>query len=145
MNKLIIAALLSTFSMAEVVNVTKEKSTSICESYINETKAFEKNMKDDEVSKKTLEFYKEKILVHCGSISAKVKFDKKVFAELMTKEQNATVPECRMAIHMASEYSKNKEQSEILVAAHRENIADNCGSIVAGHVSAYCLYGDEED
>jgi len=143
MNKLIIVALLSTFSMAEVATTTKVKSSSICESYINQTKAFEKTMKQDEVSKKTLEFYKEKMLVHCGSLTAKMKFEKKSFVEMMMKSDKATVPECRMAIDMAAAYSKNKEQSEVLVAAHRENIADNCGSIVASHVSAYCLYGDE--
>ena len=144
MNKLIIATLLSVFSMAEVVNTTKVKSISVCESYVNQTKAFEKTMQQDEVSKQTLAFYKEKMLVHCGSMTSKVKFEKKKFAEMMSKDENTTVPECRMAIDMASQYSKNKEQSELIVAAHRENIADNCGSIVASHVSSFCLYGDEE-
>ncbi len=139
-----LVALLSVFAMAEVVNTTKVKSISVCEAYINQTKAFEKTMKQDDVSKKTLAFYKEKMLVHCGSMTSKVKFEKKQFAEMMSKDENTTVPECRMAIDMASAYSKNKVQSELIVAAHRENIADNCGSIVASHVSAFCLYGDEE-
>ncbi len=144
MKKLIIIALLSSLAMAEVSTATKEKSISVCESYINQAKIFEKTMKQDDVSKKTLEFYKQKMLVHCGSMTSKVKFEKKQFAEMMAKNEKTTVPECRMAIDMAATYSKNKEQSELIVAAHKENIADNCGSLVASHVSAYCLYGDEK-
>lgn len=144
MKKLIIVALLSTFGMAESLTATKEKSISICESYINQAKTFEKTMKQDDISKKTLAFYKEKMLVHCGRMTSKTEFEKKSFSELMMKSDQSTVPECRMAIEMASAYSKNKEQSEIIVAAHRENIADNCGSLVASHVSAYCLYGEED-
>lgn len=145
MNKLIIVALLSAFGMADAFTATKEKSTSVCQSYIDQTKAFEKTMKQDEVSKKTLAFYKEKMLVHCGNMTSKTKFEKKQFAEMMSKNEKTTVPECRMAIDMASAYSKNKVQSELIVAAHRENIADNCGPLVASHVSAYCLYGEEEN
>lgn len=145
MKKFIVIALLGTYGIAQEVSTTKIKSTAVCESYIKQTKEFEKTMKQDEVSKQTLAFYKKKMLVHCGSIVSKVKFEKQYFTEMMMKSEINTIPECRMAIEMASVYSQNKEQSEVIVAAHRENIADNCGSLVASHVSAYCLYGDEDE
>jgi hypothetical protein len=144
MNKMIIVALLSVFSMAETASVTKQKSVAVCQSYIDQTKEFKKTMGTDKVSQETFAFYKQKMLVHCGSIVSKVKFEKQYFSEMMMKAEVNTVPECRMAIAMASKYSENKKQSSIIVAAHRENIADNCGSLVASHVSAYCLYGDEK-
>jgi len=142
MKKLLIIVLLSTFGMSETVSVTKAKSIEVCQSYITQAQEFKKTMGEDEISKSTLLFYKEKMLVHCGKISSKPKFEKISFLEMMAKSSEHTTAECKMAINMASQYSKNKTQSEIIVAAHRENIADNCGALVASHVSSYCLHND---
>ena len=140
MKKLIIIALLSALGMAEVSTATKDKSLKVCQSYIEQAKAFKKTMGTDEVSKKTFAFYKEKMFVHCGSIVSKVKFEKKSFAAMMAKNEKTTTEECKMAIAMAGKYSENDTQSEMIVAAHKENIVDNCGTLVASHVSSYCLH-----
>ena len=144
MNKLVIIALLCTFGISKTVANSQDKSLKVCQSYISEAKAFEKTMTDDEMSQATLNFYKEKILVHCGRIVAKTKFEKKSFSEMMMKSESSTKKECRQAIDMAGAYSKKAMQSEIIVAAHKENIADKCGTLVAGHVSSYCLFGDDK-
>lgn len=144
MKKLIIIALLGTFSMAEVATAPKGKSLKVCQSYIEQAQAYKKTMGTDEVSKKTFEFYKEKMFVHCGSIVSKVKFEKKSFVKMMAKNEKTTTTECKMAIDMAGKYSENDTQSEIIVAAHKENIVDNCGTLVASHVSSYCLYDENK-
>jgi uncharacterized protein YunC (DUF1805 family) len=144
MKKLVIIALLSTFSMAEAASIQKGKSLQICKSYIEQAGAYEKTMGTDEISKKTLAFYKEKMFVHCGSISAKTKFEKKSFIAMMAKNVRTTISECKMAIDMAGKYSENEKQLEIIVVAHKENIVDNCGTLVASHVSSFCLYDENK-
>jgi len=138
--KMILTVLLmmTTFAIAD------KGSIKVCKAYIEQVKEFKANMSDDKLSQDTLNFYKEKMLVHCGNLASKKKFEKKEFAEMMAKDSNKTTAECREAIEMASKYSEGKGQSSLIVAAHKENIADNCGSLMASHVSAYCLYGDEE-
>jgi len=142
MKKLLLIALLSTFAMSEVAQTRLGKYTQICKSYIDEAKAFQETMGDDEISKKTFEFYKDKVRIHCGTIASKTKFEKKSFVKLMVKENVEDKEACKLSIDMASKYSKGKSQSSLLIAAHKENIADKCGSIVAAHVSGFCLYDE---
>jgi len=142
MKKLLLIALLSTFTMSEVAQTRLGKYTQICKSYIDEAKAFQATMGDDEISKQTFEFYKDKVRIHCGTISSKPTFEKKSFTELMMKSEVKDKKACKLAIDMASQYSKSKNQSSLLIATHKENIADKCGSIVAAHVSGFCLYDE---
>jgi hypothetical protein len=101
-------------------------------------------MGNDEMSKKTLAFYEEKRKVFCGNLASKVKFEKKSFLEMMAKNGKNTVKECKEAIDMASAYSKTKNQSALIMAAHKENIVDNCGAVVASHVASYCLWDEAQ-
>ncbi|CAA6811042.1 MAG: Unknown protein [uncultured Sulfurovum sp.] len=138
MKKILIVLLITTFGL-----YADKGSIKVCQSYIDQVKAFEKEMGNDKISQKTLAFYKEKMKIHCGGLASKKKFEKKEFAEMMSKNENHTTAECKEAIEMASKYSERKTQSIMIVAAHKENIADNCGSLMAAHVSAYCLFGEE--
>ncbi len=142
MKKLLLIALLSTFSMSEVAQARLGKYTQICKSYIDEAKAFQATMGTDEISKQTFEFYKDKVRIHCGTLMAKPKFEKKSFSELMMKSDVKDKKACKLAIDMASKYSKSKHQSSLLIAAHKENIAEKCGSLVAAHVSGFCLHSE---
>jgi hypothetical protein len=142
MKKLLLIALLSTFAMSEVVESKLGKYTKICKSYITEAKAYKATMANDELSKQTFEFYKNKVIIHCGTIAAKPKFEKKSFAELMMKSNVKDKEACKLSIDMASKYSKGDTQSSLMIAAHKENIADKCGSLVAAHVSGYCLHDE---
>ena len=142
MKKLLLILLLSTFAMSETVESKLGKYTKICKSYIEEAKAFQSTMTNDELSKQTFEFYKNKVRIHCGTIAAKPKFEKKSFTELMMKSEVKDKEACKLSIDMASKYSKAKNQSSLMIAAHKENIAEKCGTIVAAHVSGFCLYGE---
>jgi len=142
MKKLLLIALLSTFSMSEVVSTNQGKSTKVCQTYIKYAKAFKEDMGDDAVSKEMLNFYKDKVRVHCGTLVAKSKFEKKSFTELMMQSNVDDKQACKLSIDMASKYSKRKNQTELMVAAYRENIADKCGDLVAAHVSNFCLYDE---
>ena len=144
MKKLAIIVLLCTFGISQATANNQDKSLKVCQSYIAEAQTFKKTMGEDAMSHATLNFYKEKMLVHCGRIVAKTKFEKKSFSAMMMKNEINTKKDCRQAIDMAGVYSKNATQSEIIVAAHKENIADKCGTLVAGHVSSYCLFGEEK-
>ncbi|MCF6243727.1 MAG: hypothetical protein L3J43_01675 [Sulfurovum sp.] len=140
MKKLLLIALLSTFAMSEVTQSRLGKYTQICKSYIDEAKVFQATMGDDALSKQTFEFYKDKVRIHCGTLVAKPKFEKKSFIELMVKSEVKDKKSCKLAIDMASKYSKGPSQSSLMIAAHKENIADKCGSVMAAHVSNYCLH-----
>ena len=139
MKMILTVLLMTTFAMS-----ADKGSIEVCKSYIKQVKDFKAQMGNDKLSQETLKFYKEKMLVHCGNLASKKKFEKKEFAEMMAKDNNKTTAECKQAIDMAAKYSETKNQSPLIVAAHKENIADNCGSLMAAHVSAYCLYGEEE-
>ena len=140
MKKLLLIAVLSTFAMSEVAETKLGKYTKICKAYIAEAKAFQTSMGDDEISKQTFEFHKDKVRIHCGTLMAKTKFEKKSFTELMIKSDVKDKKACKLAIDMASKYSKDDTQSSLMIATHKENIADKCGSIMAAHVSNYCLH-----
>jgi len=142
MKNLLFIVLLSTFGMSEAVNTTQGKSTKVCQTYIDYAKAFESEMGTDEVSKQMLEFHKDKVKVHCGTLVAKAKFKKESFVELMMKSNVNDKEACKLSIDMASKYSKRKHQSELMVAAYKENIADKCGDLMAAHVSNFCLYDE---
>lgn len=122
----------------------KKENIEVCKTYIDQAQKFKKSMGDDELSKQTLEFYKEKMYVHCGSVTAKTKFERKSFVKMMMKEDKTTTVACKKSIKMASNYSQSKEQSSLIIAAHKENIVDNCGALVASHVSSYCLYDESK-
>jgi hypothetical protein len=134
MNKLLILALLSGYVMA---------STSIetCKTFIKQAHVYQETMSHDALSEMTFSFYKDKVVAHCGGITAKETYHKNFFAQEMMKNIVGTQNTCKIAIGMAKEYQNTtKLTSKIIVNAHKENIADNCGTLVAKEAAVFCLY-----
>lgn len=140
MKQLLLISLLFTFGMSEVPKTQKNKYTEVCKSYITQAKEYKETMGDDILSKETFAFYKEKIGIHCGSLVAKPEFEKKSFTEMMMKSEVKDKKACKLAISIASKYSRSAKQSKLIIAAHKENISDKCGSLMAAHISNYCLH-----
>lgn len=142
----VLLALMLVSALAISSDPKQKGNIKVCQAYIDQAKKFRATMKDDALSQHTFNFYKEKVRVHCGTLIAKNdKFERKSFTEMMMKSDKTTTVACKRAITMASNYSKNEDQSQLIIAAHKENIVDNCGTLVASHVSSYCLYDESQE
>ena len=126
--------------MFGLVNLQAQESVETCKTYINEAKSFQDTMKQDKVSKATMAFYKDKVVAHCGNIASKMPFEKNYFANVLMKKDTTTVSNCKLAIKMAKAYDKSGNTSPFIANAHKVNIADNCGTLVAKKTSAFCLF-----
>lgn len=111
-----------------------------CKTYITEAKSFQATMDTNKVSKATLAFYKDKVLAHCGNIASKMPYEKNFFANTLMKKDTTTVSNCKLAIKMAKDYDKSESTSPFIANAHKVNIADNCGTLVAKKIPAFCLF-----
>lgn len=134
MKKLLMIALLSGIAMASTEVET-------CKTFINQAKTYQTTMKEDTLSEMTLSFYKDKVVAHCGNIVAKEAYDKNFFANAMMKKTLTTTDNCKVAISMAKEYKNaGTFSSKMIENAHKENIVDNCGTLVSAKSSAFCLF-----
>lgn len=134
--------LLGTFAISGSIETEQKKYAEVCKSYIAQAKAYEKVMDNTALSQETFTFYKEKMKIHCGSLTSKTQFERKSFTDLMMKSNVKDKQACKTAIAIASKYSKTDSQVGLIIAAYKENIADKCGSLVAAHVSNFCLYDE---
>ncbi len=133
MKKILLMALLTTFAMSST-------DVNTCKVFINQAHKYQETMKGDVLSKTTLAFYKEKIVAHCGNIVAKKTYEKNFFAKAMMKDTVVTQENCKMAIKIAKNYKENTEfTSNIILDAYKENIVDNCGTLVAVEKPSYCF------
>lgn len=139
MKKIIMTALVSALAL---VNVQAKDLTSIeaCKTYINEAKNYQTTMKSDKVSEATLAFYKDNVVAHCGNIVAKMPYKKDFFAQALMKKETTTVGNCKTAIKMAKSYKNIDDKSDFIAQAHKVNVIDNCGTLVAKKSPAFCLY-----
>ena len=139
MKKIIMTALVSALAL---INVQAKDLTSIeaCKTYINEAKSYQATMKSDKVSEATLAFYKDNVVAHCGNIVAKMPYKKDFFAQALMKKDETTVSNCKTAIKMAHLYDNSADKSPFITNAHKFNIVDNCGTLVARKAPAFCLY-----
>jgi len=137
MKNIIIIAILATFGL---VNIQADESVETCKTYIDEAKSFQSTMDNSKVSKATLAFYKDKVVSYCGNIASKMPFEKNYFANVLMKKDTTTVSNCKLAIEMAKVYSKSGHTSAFIANAHKVNIADNCGTLVAKKAPAFCLF-----
>jgi len=87
-----------------------------------------------------LAFYKDNVVAHCGSIVAKVPYKKDFFAQAFMKKETASVNNCKMAINMAKSYKNITDRSDFIAQAHRVNVVDNCGTLVARKAPSYCQF-----
>ena len=138
MKKIIMTALVSALAL---INVQAKDLTSIeaCKTYINEAKSYQATMKSDKVSEATLAFYKDNVVAHCGNIAAKMPYKKDFFAQALMKKEEATVSNCKIAIKMAQSYDNSADKSPYITNAHKINIVDNCGTLVARKAPSFCL------
>ena len=139
MKKLIIAAIVSTLAL---INVQANDKANIaeCKIYINEAKSFQEMMGTNKVDQATFAFYKDKVVAHCGNIASQAPYEKNFFAKALIKKDRATVNNCKTAIAMAQSYAENDNSSPFIANAHKINITDNCGTLVAKKAPAFCFF-----
>ena len=138
MKKILIMALVSTLALINVQ--AEETNIEVCKTYINEAKNFQATMETNKVSEATLSFYKDQVVAHCGNIVAKVPYEKNFFAKSLMKKDANTVKSCKMAINMAKSYVESANVSPFITNAHKINVVDNCGTLVAKKEPAYCFF-----
>ena len=138
MKKILITAIIATLAMVTVQANTTE--VEMCKTFIEKAKTYKSTMKEDKVSQATLAFYKDEVVGHCGSIAAKVPYKKNFFAAELMKSNNATVNNCKLSIKMAKTYADTENKSFIITHAHKVNVIDNCGTLVAKKAPSFCLF-----
>ncbi|MEA2048097.1 MAG: hypothetical protein U9O64_06565 [Campylobacterota bacterium] len=134
--------ILSIISLLAMVNVQAETKTDIelCKAFINKAKAYQSTMKEDHISQATFAFYKDEVVNNCGNIASSMPYSKDFFATQLMKSDRATAKNCKLSIKMAQTYVETEEMSPFLTHAHKVNIIDHCGTLVAKKESANCLF-----
>lgn len=139
MKKIIIAALVSTLALINV-QANEETNIEVCKTYINEAKSFQETMETNKVDEATFAFYKDQVVANCGNIASKLPYEKNFFAQALMKKDTATVNNCKTAIAMAKSYVENDNSSPFIANAHRINVTDNCGTLVAKKAPEFCFF-----
>ncbi len=139
MKKIIITVLVSAIALINV-QATEPTNIDMCKTYIKEAKSYQETMKSDVLSEATLAFYKDNVVAHCGNIVAKVPYEANFFALQLMKKDITSVNNCKLAIEMAKSYDNTADKSPFITHAHKINITDNCGTLVAKSPSGNCLF-----
>lgn len=139
MKKIIMTALVSALAL---ITVQAKDLTSIesCKTYINEAKSYQATMKSDKVSEATLAFYKDNVVAHCGNIASKMPYKKDFFAQALMKKETTTVSNCKTAIKMAKSYKNIDDKFDFITQAHKVNVVDNCGTLIAKKAPSFCQF-----
>jgi hypothetical protein len=112
-----------------------------CKTFIVQGKAYQSTLKVSEAqADATLVFYKKNIVANCGNLVAKVQYKMDFFPELMVKDTEATLQRCKTSIKIAKEHQSENAFDKKVFEAHKENIIDNCGTLVAKTTPAFCLF-----
>ena len=135
-----ILLMLSIAILALTNTQAEESNVEVCKTYINEAKSFQETMDTNKVSESTLAFYKDQVVSNCGNIASKMSYEKNFFAQALIKKENATASNCKLAINMAKSYDNNGNNSPFIANAHKINVVDNCGTLMAKKSSAFCLF-----
>lgn len=126
--------------IAMIQNISaKDNNLEMCKAFIEQGKAYKNTLNKEQSNDATLAFYKEKIVAHCGTVMAKVQYQRDFFPNLMVKNTGETVEGCKTSIKIAKNYAKNAS-NENMLTAYKENIIDNCGTLVAYTKPAFCLF-----
>ena len=139
MKKLIIAAIVSTLALINV-QANDKMNIAECKIYINEAKSFQETMGTNKVDQATFAFYKDQVVANCGNLASQAPYEKNFFAKALIKKDNATVSNCKTAIAMAHSYAENDNSSPFIANAHKVNIVDNCGTLVAKKAPEFCFF-----
>lgn len=136
MKKIIIMTMLSILATIHVQ--AEATDVKMCKAFIEKAKSYQLTMGEDDISKATFSFYKDEVVGHCGSIASKMPYDKNFFVNTLMKKNVVSVNECKMAIKIAKKYVDNTDKSYIITQAHKVNVIDNCGTLVAKKESIFC-------
>ena len=138
MKKLLMIALIATLGLTNIQ--AKETSIEACKTYINEAKSFQSTMDTSKVAQATFAFYKDQVVANCAGIASKSTYKKDFFSLSFMKKDTTTVANCKLAIDMAKTYVAGKDTSDFIANAHKVNVTDNCGTLVAKKAPAFCLF-----
>lgn len=126
--------------LAITTNVNADTNLEMCKTFVKQAHNYNDTMKNDSASQKALSFYKEKIAAHCGTVVAKPVYEVNYFKQVNAKNMTGTVESCKASIAMAKRYAEHSKfnKSMIIAEAHKVNIIDNCGTLIAKNPSAVC-------
>jgi hypothetical protein len=133
---LIITATL--IAMIQNISAT-ENNLKMCKTFIKQGTAYQSTLKNQTVNNATLTFYKNNVVSHCGSIIARVQYEKEFFPQFVVKNIISSIQGCKTSIKIAKHYKDSASNKEIL-NAYKENIVDNCGTLVAKTQASFCLF-----
>ena len=130
MKKLLLIAITTVFAFAG--DYTGE-NTKLCKAYIKKAHAYTETMRSDELAKATLDVYKDKVVAHCGAVSAKQPLNpfaaKFVLKSVEDKIKNVEI--CKTAIETAKAYQDVKDADEATLNSYKKDVVANCGTITA--------------
>lgn len=138
MKKILTIALLSVMALTSAQ--AKDSNVEMCKTYIAEAQKFQAAKETNIISEATMAFYKDQIVAHCGNIVAKVPYQKDFFATQFMKHDAVSLSSCKLAIKMAKAYSDSENVTPFMTNAHKINVTDNCGTLVAKKPAAFCLF-----
>ena len=130
MKKLLLLAIATAFAMG---GDFAGENTRLCKAYIKKAHAYTETMRSDELASATLDVYKDKIVAHCGAVSAKQPMDpfaaKFVLKNVEDKIKNVEM--CKTAIETAKAYQDIENADEATLDSYKNDVVANCGIISA--------------
>jgi hypothetical protein len=138
MKKLILLALTSVlaisaeFTTFDSVNSQNENKR-LCKAYIKKAHSYQETMRSDKLALATLDVYKDKVVTHCGAVTAKQPLDpfaaKIVLKNVEAKMKNVEL--CKTAIETAQAYKDIENKDESIFDSYKKDVVANCGIISA--------------
>ena len=130
MKKLLLLAVATVFAMGGDYAAENKR---LCKAYINKAHAYTETMRSDDLAQATLDVYKDKVVAHCGAVSAKQPMDpfaaKFVLKNVEDKIKNVEM--CKTAIDVAQTYEEMSNQDEAVLDSYKKDVVANCGIIAA--------------
>jgi hypothetical protein len=138
MKKLILLALTSVFAMSgdftSFKNVNSENENKrLCKVFIKKAHSYKETMRSDELAQATLDSYKDRVVTHCGAVTAKQPMNpfaaKIVLKNVESKMQNIEL--CKTSIKTAQTYKDKMKKDEATLDSYKKDVVANCGAISA--------------
>jgi len=130
MKKLLLLAIATAFAIGG--DFTSE-NTRLCKAYIKQAHAYTETMRSDELAQATLDVYKDKVVAHCGAVTAKQPMNpfaaKFVLKSVEDKIKNVEV--CKTSIETAKKYQEMENADEATLNSYKNDVVANCGTLTA--------------
>jgi len=130
MKKLLLLAIATAFAMGG--DFTSE-NTRLCKAYIKKAHTYTDTMRSDELAQATLDVYKDKVVAHCGAVTANQPVNpfaaKFVLKDVEAKIKNVEM--CKTAIDVAQTYEDISNIDEATLDSYKKDVVANCGIISA--------------